>query len=40
MDTVGVIAVKDIESGVKNRQYFFRCKVHTVYGEVSAEVST
>lgn len=40
MDTVGVISVSDIESGVENRRYFFRCKVQTVYGEVKAEVST
>ena len=39
MDTIGVISVSDIESTLTNRQYFFRCKVQTVYGETTGEVS-
>lgn len=40
MDTIGVISVSNIESGVTNRQYYFRCMVQTIYGSVQAEAST
>lgn len=38
-DTVNVTGVADIKSEIVNRQYRFRCTVHTVYGDVTAEVS-
>ena len=39
MDTIGVISVSDIESAYTNRQYMFRCKVQTVYGETTGEIA-
>ena len=39
MDTIGVINVFDISSSLVNRQYSFSCKVRTVYGTTTAEVS-
>lgn len=39
MDTIGVVSVSDIESSFSNRHYSFSCKVQTVYGETTAEVS-
>lgn len=39
MDTVGVNSVSDIESSFVNRRYTFSCKVQTVYGETTGEVS-
>lgn len=39
MDTVGVNSVSDIESSFYNRHYSFSCKVQTVYGETTGEVS-
>lgn len=38
MNTVGVIGVDNVESSISNRQYHFTCKVHTVYGDTTAEV--
>ena len=40
MDTVGVISVSDVQSGISNRRYHFSCKVQTVYGMTTAEVNT
>lgn len=39
MDTIGVTGITDIESTLQNRQYWFTCKVQTVYGETTGEVS-
>lgn len=39
MDTVGVIGISDVESHIENRHYRFNCKVQTVYGETTAEVT-
>ena len=39
-DTIGVISVSDIVSSIdENRHYSFSCKVKTVYGTTTAEVS-
>lgn len=40
MDTVNVIGIDDIKSEIVNRQYRFSATVHTVYGDVTAEVNT
>lgn len=40
MDTVGVTGVDDVRSSIANRTYHFSCTVHTVYGDVTAEVTT
>ena len=40
MDTVGVLNVTGFSSSFENRAYKCSCTVHTVYGDVSAEVST
>lgn len=39
MDTIGVISVEDVESSIEGRKYRFKCKVNTVYGQTTAEVS-
>ena len=39
MDTVGVINVFDIASTLVGRKYSFSCKVRTVYGTTTAEVT-
>ena len=39
MDTVGVLNVTGFSSSFENRAYKCSCTVHTVYGDVSAEVS-
>lgn len=39
MDTVGVNSVSSIESSIENRHYHFTCTVHTVHGDVPAEVN-
>lgn len=40
MDTVGVTGVSEISSAFEDRRYSFSCKVQTVYGETTAEVTT
>lgn len=40
MDTVGVTGVSDIASSFVDRRYSFTCKVQTLYGETTAEVTT
>lgn len=39
MDTIGVTNVTGFESSYQNRVYQCSCDVHTVYGNITAEVS-
>ena len=39
MDTIRVTNVTDFESSYQNRGYQCSCNVHTVYGNITAEVS-
>ena len=39
MDTIGVLSVYGIVSSLVGRKYSFSCRVKTVYGDTTAEVS-